>query len=271
MNAAASIKDWINTLQQNGKLYFSIEQVIEAFPGLQATGIRSALTRLSSKNNIISVWKGFYVIVPITYSKNGILPPVMYIDHLMQHIQRPYYVGLLNAAAFHGAALQQPQVFSVIVQFPALRDNRKKNIRLQFVIRRKFPVPDLLENRKTPTGYVKISNPELTAADIIQYEKEIGGLNRACTVLNDLVEVLDFTNLPDSFFEVITTASVQRLGYLLENIIEREDLANQLYDRAKLASCNFQIIPLKIGKGVENAIVNKKWKIIINAEIEIDE
>ena len=271
MNAAASIKDWINKLQQNGKLYFSIEQVVEAFPSLQATGIRSALTRLSAKNNIVSVWKGFYVIVPISYSKNGILPPVMYIDHLMQHIQRPYYVGLLNAAAFHGATLQQPQVFSVIVLFPPLRDNRKKNVRMQFVIRRKFPTLDLLESRKTQTGYVKISNPELTAADIIQHEKEIGGLNRACTVLNDLVEVLDFTNLPDSFFKVITTASVQRLGFLLENIINREDLANQLYDKAKLANCNFQIIPLKIGKVIENPIVDKKWKIIINTEIEIDE
>lgn len=271
MNTAASIKDWIKKLQQNGKLYFSMEQVIEAFPSLQATGIRSALTRLSAKNNIVSVWKGFYVIVPIAYSKNGILPPVMYIDHLMQHIQRSYYVGLLNAAAFHGATHQQPQVFSVIVQFPALRDNRKKNVRMQFVIRRKFPESDLLESRKTQTGYVKISNPELTAADIIQYEKEIGGLNRACTVLNDLVDVLEFTNLPDSFFKVITTATVQRLGYLLENIIKSEELANQLYDKAELANCNFQIIPLKIGKDIENAIVDKKWKIAINTEIEIDE
>lgn len=49
MNAASSIKEWINKLQQNGKLYFSVEQVTQAFPNLQTTGIRSALTRLSSK------------------------------------------------------------------------------------------------------------------------------------------------------------------------------------------------------------------------------
>jgi predicted transcriptional regulator of viral defense system len=271
MNAASSIKEWINKLQQNGKLYFSVEQVTQAFPNLQATGVRSALTRLSSKNSIISVWKGFYVIVPISYTAIGIIPPVMYIDHLMKHIQRPYYVGLLNAAAFYGAALQQPQAFSVFIQFPTLRDSIKKNIRLQFVARRNFPANELLENRKTQTGYVKISSPALTAADIIQYEKEIGGLNRACTVLNDLVEVLDYTKIPDSFFNTVSTATIQRLGYLLENVLESAELANQLYEKALNANCNFQTIPLKIGKPTANKTTDKKWKISINTDIEIDE
>ncbi len=271
MNAGGSIKDWINELQQNGKLYFSMKQVSEAFSGLQSTGIRSALSRLSAKNSIVSVWKGFYVIVPISYTAKGILPPVMYIDHLMQQIQRVYYVGLLNAAAFHGAALQQPQVFSVIIQYPTLRDNNKRNVQIQFVARRNFPSVDLLEMRKTQTGYVKISSPTLTAADLIQYEKEIGGLSRACTVLSDLIEVLDFTNVTSTFFEVVNTTTIQRLGYLLENVIESPDLANQLYEKALLFKCNFQRVPLKNGRSIEKSILNKKWKIIINTEIEIDE
>jgi predicted transcriptional regulator of viral defense system len=271
MNTAFGIKEWIIKLQQNGKLYFSLEQVAETFPKIQTTGIRSALTRLSAKNSIVSVWKGFYVIVPVSYTVKGILPPIMYIDHLMKHIQRPYYVGLLNAAAFYGAALQQPQVFSVIIQHPTLRDNNKKNVRLQFVARRNFPADELLEIRKTQTGYVRISTPALTTADIIQYEKEIGGLSRACTVLNDLVEVLDFTNLPTSFFEFVSVSTIQRLGYILEQVIEKQDLANILFEKSKVAGCNFQPIPLKNRKSTENCLQDKKWKVIINTEIEIDE
>ncbi len=271
MNTAANIKEWIIKLQQNGKLYFSVEQVTEAFPNLQATGIRSALTRLSAKNSIVSVWKGFYVIVPVSYTNNGILPPIMYIDHLMKHIQRPYYVGLLNAAAFYGAALQQPQSFSIIIQYPTLRDNNKKNVRLQFVARRNFPSDDLIETRKTQTGYVRISSPVLTATDIIQYEKEIGGLNRACTILNDLTELLDFTKMPESLFYTVSTATIQRLGYLLENVVESPELANQLYDKATQANCKFQTIPLKAGKPVQEKVIDRKWKIIINTDIEIDE
>ena len=142
---------------------------------------------------------------------------------------------------------------------------------MQFVARRNFPTVELLESRKTQTGYVKISSPALTAADIIQYEKEIGGLNRACTVLNDLTEVLDFTNTPDAFFEIVRTATIQRLGYLLENAVESPDLANQLYKKALQANCCFQKIPLKNGKTIEKRMLDKKWKIIINTEIEIDE
>jgi predicted transcriptional regulator of viral defense system len=271
MYTASSIKEWINQLQQNGKLYFSIEQVAEAFPRLQPTGIRSALSRLSAKSHIVSVWKGFYVIVPISYLSKGILPPVLYIDHLMKHLQRPYYVGLLNAAAFYGAALQQPQRFSVVVQHPTLRDNKKKDNHMQFIARRNFPTDDLLEMRKTQTGYVQISTALLTAADIVQYEKKVGGLNRACTVLNDLTESLDFTKTPDGFFDMVSTATIQRLGYLLERVLDSTDLANQLYEKAMRANCNFQSIPLKTGKAMEAHIQDKKWKIVINTEIEMDE
>jgi predicted transcriptional regulator of viral defense system len=265
------IKDWVNDLQKKGKLFFSLDEASIANPDLLPTGVNSALKRLSSKGSITSVWKGYYVIVPISYSMNGILPPIMYIDSLMQALQRKYYIGLLNAAAFYGAAHQQPQAFSVFIQRPTLRDSRKKKINLQFICRNKIPSEDLLQKHKTQTGYVTISNAILTAADIIQYEKEIGGLNRACTVLNDMVEMLDFTNLPSTFFEFVSVSTIQRLGYLLEQVIEQQDLANVLFEKAQEAGCNFQPIALKNRKSTENCIQDKKWKVIVNTEIEIDD
>jgi hypothetical protein len=41
----------------------------------------------------------------------GIVPPEFYIDDLMKHLTRPYYVSLLNAAAFYGAAHQNRKFF----------------------------------------------------------------------------------------------------------------------------------------------------------------
>ncbi len=265
------IKDWVNDLQKKGKLFFSLEDVGIANPDILPTGVSSALKRLSTKGSITSVWKGYYVIVPLSYAVNGILPPIMYIDSLMHELQRKYYIGLLNAAAFYGASQQQPQAFSVFIQRPTLRDSQKKKINIQFICRNKFPSEDLLQKHKTQTGYVTISNAILTAADIIQYEKEIGGLNRACTVLNDLVEVLDFKNLSSTFFEFVSVSTIQRLGYLLEQVIEKVDLANILFEKAIEAGCNFQPIALKNRKSTENCIQDKKWKIIINTEIEIDD
>lgn len=189
----------------------------------------------------------------------------------MQALQRKYYIGLLNAAAFYGAVHQQPQAFSVFIQRPTLRDSRKKKINLQFICRNKIPSDDLLQKHKTQTGYVTISNAALTAADIIQYEKEIGGLNRACTVLNDLIDVLDFSNLPSTFFAFVAVSTIQRLGFLLERILKQDDLANSLIIKATEANCSFQPIALKNRKSIDNCIQDKKWKVFINTVIEIDE
>jgi hypothetical protein len=60
------------------------------------------------------------------------------------------------------------------------------------VINEKF-----LEKRKTPSGYVKVSSPELTALDLLQFERHIGGLNRAATVIDELSESIKAENFTE--------------------------------------------------------------------------
>jgi hypothetical protein len=49
------------------------------------------------------------------------LPPYLFIDDLMKSLDKPYYVGLLSAAALYGTAHQQPMGYTVISQSPAPR------------------------------------------------------------------------------------------------------------------------------------------------------
>ncbi len=263
------IKDWIKDLQKQGRITFSRKEAGNRFPALTEPAIRNALNRLATKGDIVSVWKGFYVIVPLKYASRNIVPPVLYIDDLMKYLKRPYYVGLLNAASFYGAAHQQPQDFFVLSTPPALRDTIKKGIRINFVSRKE--IPSLLQSFKTETGYVQVSSPELTAADLITYQKEVGGLNRASTILNELSESLNVDSLDKIFFENVSISTIQRLGFLLELVLGQSDLADKLFAKAKENGCTFQKIPLKTGNKTEGYEVDSKWKIIINEEIEIDE
>jgi hypothetical protein len=48
----------------------------------------------------------------------------------MKYLGREYYVGLLNAAALHGSAHQQPQEFTVITNTSNLRNTLKKGIKI---------------------------------------------------------------------------------------------------------------------------------------------
>lgn len=263
------IRDWVEDLPKKGIITFSTEEVYQLFPSIRKRGIASALLRLVTKGKILSVWKGFYVIIPIEYAHKGVVPPVVYVNQLMEYLKRQYYIGLLDAAAFYAAAHQRPQVFTVITGLPSVRTSEKKGIKMKFIIKKNIPT-SLLVQKKTKSGYVLVSSPELTASDLILYEKEIGGINRAATVLNELAEELNFRDSSISLFSNTPIAVVQRLGYLLEEL-DYTELADDLLHKAKEAGILFRKAPLKTGKNSEDCDYNAKWKLIINEEIEIDE
>jgi predicted transcriptional regulator of viral defense system len=265
-----TVKNWVEDLQKEGKISFSLAEVIEQFPLQSQALLKKSLTRLANKGKICSVWKGFYVIVSIQYQSKGIVPDVFYIDQLMKFLGHDYYVSLLSAAVFYGAAHQQPQETSIVTTPPSLRSTQKRGIKINF--NNKATIPEqFIEKRKTPTGYLKISSPELTATDLIQFEKEIGGINRAATVLNELAESLDFKKLSAHFFEYVPIPVIQRLGYLLDVELEYHAQADDLLLQVKQYGYSFRTTPLKNRKQVTGCETNKKWKIIINEQIEIDE
>jgi predicted transcriptional regulator of viral defense system len=265
-----TIKSWIEEMQSSGKSCFSFSEALKYFPSVHSDSLKRGLTRLVSKHKICSVWKGFYVIVPIEYQSKGIIPAVYYIDQLMKFLGRDYYISLLNAAEFYGAAHQRPMEFSVMTTPPSLRSTSKKDIKINFN-NKSVILSQYTEQRKTPTSYIRISSPELTATDLIQFEKVIGGLNRASTVIYELAESCRFKKLKADFFEYVPTPVIQRLGYLLDEELDLKKQADDLYSMAKKNGCTFRKTPLKNRKSITDCFVNEKWEIIINEQIEIDE
>jgi predicted transcriptional regulator of viral defense system len=265
-----TLKDWIKQQEAGGRTSFTLSEVKEKFIQLTDENIKRTLTRLTSKHLISSVWKGFYIIIPVEYQSRGIIPEEYYIDFLMKFLGKDYYVSLLNAAAYYGAAHQRPMQFSVMTTAPSLRTSVKKNNKINFNLKPAI-LPQFVVEQKMPTSYIKVSSQELTAADLITFQKEIGGLNRACTVLYELMETVKLGKLDKSFFDYVPTSTIQRLGYLLENELEQAKQANILFSKAKTYGCKFQKIPLKYNKPTDNCEYNAKWKIIVNESIEIDE
>ncbi|MGV8095824.1 MAG: type IV toxin-antitoxin system AbiEi family antitoxin [Mangrovibacterium sp.] len=273
MDKKNGIRYWVETLPKTGKNVFTLEEITQQFPMINAMNIRNTLHRLSKKGVIQSVWHGFYAIIPVDYGLKGIVPPTEYIDQLMRYLGKEYYVGLLNAAAFHGAAHQQPQEFTVVVNDKNLRGRIKKGVKINFITRFDLPTP-YIKQLNTRNGYIRISSAELTAMDLIFYIKEIGGINRAATVLNELAEAIDLQNIKDDFLGYFSSAILQRLGYILEEVLGYKELAETLYQKAKKAKIKFRKYPLKVVSketDLGDYDTNEKWKIIINEEIEIDE
>jgi len=129
--------NWVENQQSWGKYTFNLSQIKCDFPDLSELAIKRALNRLSTKGRIVSVYKGFYVIVPPEYASRGVLPPMLFIDSLMQFAGKPYYVGLLSAAALQGAAHQQPQEFYVITD-SIQTTTIKKGLKINYITKSLF-------------------------------------------------------------------------------------------------------------------------------------
>jgi len=269
MQEDITLSRWIDNLLSHGRYAFSLSLIAKELPNYTEIAAKRALSRLTAKGRIISVYKGYYLIIPPQYSAKGILPPTLFLDGLMKDIERPYYLALLNAAGFYGASHQQPQEFFVVTGFPVLRTTQKKGIRIHYISKKNIPEL-LLESRKTETGYLKISNPVLTACDLIQYEKRVGGINRVSTVLNELVESILPEMFIDELFKHVQITTLQRLGYILETALENNLLADTLYKALQKWEITFFRTPLKTSAPIKGCSTNERWKVIENIKIEID-
>ena len=245
-----SIREWVHNREIDGRPSFSFEEVTNAFPSLTSQHIRNELYRLRKSEVIAQPFKGFYVVIPPHYAAKGIVPPVYYVDQLMDHLRRPYYICLLNAAELLGAAHQRPQEFSVMTVPPRIRMTR-------------FSILDWNYRSSIPDRFLK---------EIIQYEQHVGGLSRAATVIEELSEQTVWTGAAErGLLSPSTIATVQRLGYILENVLMNQSQADDLYQELKIVSPKLNRFRLSTRKNDDGAILDKRWNIIVNTEIEIDD
>ncbi len=270
MKEQSRISDWITKQLASGKYSFTLAYLHDQMPDKSYASVKLALKRLVDKNKIISVSKGFYIIIPPSYQNMGILPPAMFMDDLMQYLKRPYYISILSAAALHGAAHQQPQLHFVCTTLPSMRNTNKRGIQINYISKRTFPESHLVQ-KKTESGYVNLSDPILTCIDLINYHKAIGGFNRSTTVINELSEEISEAEITADIIQLSTNANLQRLGYLWEYECNQSDLADILFKIMKGQRFSFKTYKLNPAKELQKQTSRNRWKINVNTKIEVDE
>jgi predicted transcriptional regulator of viral defense system len=258
------IEEHLSKIRANGGFTFSYSGLSETFSVSEAA-LNLALQRLKRRKVIAQVKKGFYIILPPEYVQKGMIPANLFIDDLMKSLKKNYYVGLLSAAALHGAAHQQPMEYFVITNAPAVRKIKTLNITVNFFVKKEWPQESIVK-KKTDAGYINVSSPELTALDLLFYSDKVS-LNRAFTVLQELYSVLKPSALFKAAKEYPQTAAIQRLGYMLEKIPGAGKLSESLFRALSDRKCYF--IPLSPAKAKKGS-TDTHWKIIINTEIEGD-
>ncbi len=266
MNTAIKhTSDFLRTVRSNGRYAFTIDELINVIPK-SIRNIRKDLDRLKEKGEIVNIRRGFYTILPPEYQNMGVIPVDFYIDELMKYISKIYYVGLYSAAMYHGAAHQQPQEFYVIAQSPKPRKIKSDDFLINFSEKKNFPQYGI-EEKKTETGYFKISNKELTFLDLIYFEQYIGGYSRIVTILEELAESLNLIKMRDVVKNDFPISTFQRAGFIAENILNNNKLA-AIFE-TKLAKLKPKTVLLK-SSGQQVGDKDDKWKVLINTQIDSD-
>jgi predicted transcriptional regulator of viral defense system len=254
---------YFNELVNNFKYTFTLSELKEHFH-LSEKSLLQGLYRYKQNKKIVQIRKEFYGILVPRVAMNGRLSYFDFLDDLMKSLDKNYYIALLNAAALHGAAHQQPQITFVITTPPAPRNIKASNL---FFLSKSQWKQEFIVRKKTQTGFVNVSSPELTALDLCTYIWKFG-VNRVTTILMELHEEMRSSRLKKVAKEYDNVSSLQRLGYILENFTENKKLINALY--AVFQDKKTYYVPLS-PKKEKRGEYNQKWKIIVNMQVEPDE
>ncbi|MBV8801893.1 MAG: type IV toxin-antitoxin system AbiEi family antitoxin [Gammaproteobacteria bacterium] len=257
--------EFITMLRTQGRYSFTIIEAEKAL-NLNKIATINALRRLRLKKMIVSPARGFYLILLPEYQMLGCLPAEMFISDLMNYFSQPYYIGFISAAQYYGAAHQKPQRFQVVTpkNRPAIRCGY---IYIEFIANKHANLMPI-KKFNTLAGTINVATPEAIAADIVNMPKHAAGINNAATILCELAPHLKIQNIieltklnPELFW-------LQRLGYLLEflGINKPANALSKILNDKKLHWA--LLVSHAKYKSLQR---NKKWKIIVNTNVEPDE
>ncbi len=264
---------YVSNLLSAGRVVFTRAKAEHAL-GVERGPFLDAAERLQKRKHLVSPRQGFYVIVPPQYASWGAPPPQWYIDALMQHEGKTYYVGLLKAAELHGATHQAVMEFQVVTgkRLPKIRSGR--NLIVFYYRKDMAAVTAGGEDRKTDSGIMKLSSVELTVLDLLRYPQAAGGFDNVATILSDLGPKINGGELA-ALSETAERPVVQRLGHLLDQLGHADRAAPMLdalnarapvawaeLDRREASDPDFSPAPRER---------DSRWKVIVRRAPEIDE
>jgi len=260
----SDLRDWLLSLPGRGQYTFTTREAHGQQPNVSPASTTSALARAETAGLIVTPVRGLHVVVPLEDRGVGAPSWRLFLDPMMTYLGLAYYVGLLTAAAHHGASPQAAQVAQVVVP----RQRRRIQVgrsRIEFVVQRDVASAPV-ELANAPSGRYRIATPELTALDLVRYSARAGGWGNVVTVLRDLAPALR----PSHFRPVLATepavADIARLGYLLERL-GAPDAAAPLHRWFEARPEHW--VPL-VPRSGRPGVRDPRWRIVINESIEPD-
>jgi predicted transcriptional regulator of viral defense system len=255
-------RDLADHFLASGRYAFTVEEAAAEL-GITKPHARQVLARLRQRHEVFSPVRGLYIAIPPDFRSWGVVPGAWFIDSMMRHLDRPYYIALLAAAQLHGASHQAPQALHVVTDGTPLRDRDLERVHLRF-LKSRHVAEDATERITVPTGYAIVSAKETTIVDLITHARVSGGYGNVATIIKELGRV--------SGSELARIASrrgratVRRVGWFTEQFGDVDDLeALRQASRPDVGDPS-----LVDPAGPKRGKTDPAWRLRLNATVEAD-
>ena len=250
-------------LLSHGVITITTEECAHLFNS-SLTEVSNKLVYLRNKNQILSLARGLWAVVPIENIQMGAPEPTRYIDSLMNFYHCEYCVGWLTAAALYGVSHQAPQVFQVITN-KTIKDRRIGRSELKFYER---SYVETITKKRIVISNGIVNAPSIGATMLMLCADLLlsGGIDNVATIINELSELSDeYIDEILNDAHLFQTSAIRRLGWILENIVNEKNL-NKL---KKI--CNDGTNPSLLSPyNSHSGNIDTNWHLIINRKIEVD-
>lgn len=261
-----TVSNYIKQLLSHEEYSFSLDELTANLQKSE-TSIKSELSRLIAKKEIVNLRKGFYLIITPRYSSAQKLPVQLYCAKLFKYLNRNYYVALFSAAKFHGASHQQVQRDYIINEKPKFNDISKSTIDIRFFTISNWSDKNI-QIKKSDAGLFNVSSPALTIVDLIHHQTKLGGINRILAIIEELSEELNEPDLDELLSWYPNKSTLQRFGFLLEELKIYEDFQELIFRNLKTS--DFFPVLLSPKTAEKPGAVNNRWKVAVNTKLESD-
>jgi len=211
-----------------------------------------------------------YIYSPQTYFGTNDVHIREYLDVIMSKINIQYYVSMQDALCemFPSYCKECTSEYQIMIDNPGMSGLLGKTTPKPFFLRNKIhPLPYIIK-KETKYGKLNLASAELLAVDFVAYNHAIGGLPASVEALKVLSSKLNFRRLKDDIFEYRTAANIQRLGYIIENVLGMPAKAQPLHDLLDKRYNKVYARNLLASALPKSGNIDKRWQLDINIDLK---
>jgi len=246
----------ILTLESEGKKIFTFGDAREILKTTD-TSVRNVVYRLKKKNRITEIEKGKYVLSPARSGLEG-----LWVEHpflVVPNLIGEYYIGFWSAMNYWGMTEQIPRTVFVATK-KRKRGIEYGNQEFKFVILSKKKFFGFVREKIEDFEF-NVSSREKTIVDCLAHLEYCGGISEVAKAIRNAGDELDWSELMRILNKIGISAVDRRLGYLLDALGIRKDVAGKL---SRKGFVGFRWLDPSSKKKILN--YSKRWGLMVNVE-----